>query len=364
MEEEFSEAELIRYLEGDYTQEEELRVEAWLRANAERLRAMQDLKRIWEAADRSPKTRDVAQMWADLSEKMDASETLASEAASPREEGWQQEAEQELPERSPARRPPWRRARFPRVHHVVSVLLIVAVGALIALYGTETSGQREVTTATGERATIQLSDGTEVTLNAESELTIPSTFDSGERIVRLQGEAYFEVPPEKGRPFLVRMGHATTRVLGTKFGVVAYPDEPETRVVVAEGKVAVNPAQDEEIDALLLEENDLASIANGEPSITRRSVEASKYLAWTEGQLLFKDASFHEVAGKLRRWYGLDVRLAGATTSPDRLNATFHEDDPVSEVLAVIAKTLKLKYEREEDHVTFTPKSPQYEGAR
>lgn len=352
MEEEYSEAQLILYLKGEYADEEERRIEAWLRADAKRLRTMQRLKQIWDAAERPMISRDVDQMWEGLSEKIEASEEFDAQTVTSRG-GTQRRDSDRTPMQ---RRTVGRRRSRSTFRRIATVFLVLGVSALLALYMTHTSGGREIVTTTGERATIRLNDGTEVTLNAESKLAIPSTFGTDGRDARLQGEAYFEVSPDEDRPFRVHTSNATTRVLGTKFGAVSYPGDSETQVVVAEGKVAVESRQNAEIDTALLGKDDLATISSGGKSrIIRRSVEAREYLAWTEGQLVFKDASFREVADKLRRWYGVEVQLTDTTSSPDRLNATFYEEEPVGEVLSVIAKTLRLRYEREEERVMFYP---------
>ena len=70
-----------------------------------------------------------------------------------------------------------------------------------------------------------LSDGTKVHLNAESQLTYPVCFSNEQRIVQIEGEAYFDVAPDKEHPFIVQTPHTSIRVTGTSFNVRAYADE-------------------------------------------------------------------------------------------------------------------------------------------
>ncbi len=116
--------------------------------------------------------------------------------------------------------------------------------ALLSKQQSAVGGAREVVTARGQRATVELRDGSQVTLGADSRLTIPADFGGTTRTVTLDGEAYFVVTPDARRPFDVRSGFAVTRVLGTRFGVLGRSDRDAVEVIVASGKVALRRMAD------------------------------------------------------------------------------------------------------------------------
>src|SRR5690606_1649068 len=111
-----------------------------------------------------------------------------------------------------------------------------------------------LTTPQGGTYGVTLSDGSKVWLNAGSTLTYPSRFNAEERIVSLEGEAYFEVRksqhPAGGIPFKVLTKGQTIEVLGTAFNVSAYATDPETITTLVEGAVDVTNSESETINRI------------------------------------------------------------------------------------------------------------------
>ena len=108
--------------------------------------------------------------------------------------------------------------------------------------GSAVSSDREQTltmTVSNPRGSAQkafaLADGSKVWLNAGSMLRYPPRFPTGERLVELKGEAFFDVAGAAGSPFRVLIRDAEVEVLGTSFDVMAYDDEPESRTTLVDG---------------------------------------------------------------------------------------------------------------------------------
>src|SRR5690606_34396534 len=99
-------------------------------------------------------------------------------------------------------------------------------------------GDLQLRTPKGGTYQISLPDGTRVWLNAASTLKYPTRFDGKERVVELEGEAYFEVNRNR-IPFLVKTGTQTIEVLGTQFNVSAYVDEKEIQTTLVAGSVRI-----------------------------------------------------------------------------------------------------------------------------
>ena len=97
-----------------------------------------------------------------------------------------------------------------------------------------------ITVPAGQRANLTLPDGTNVWLNARSEMRYPAAFTGNKREISLDGEAYFEVTHKGGKPFVVRTDKCNVEVLGTKFNVEAYSDSEDFCTSLMEGSVRVS----------------------------------------------------------------------------------------------------------------------------
>lgn len=171
-----------------------------------------------------------------------------------------------------------------------------------------------------QSATIQLTDGSTVVLAPETRLTY-TTDAHGARIVTLDGEAFFTVVPHAGRPFLVRTGRATTRVLGTAFDVRHYPTDRETHVAVTTGKVVVAGATAAHPSVTLVAGT--VGVVTDSTAILTSTDSASRYTAWTSGMLVFHNVATTEILAALSRWYGYEFRVADSAITAQSVTATF-----------------------------------------
>jgi ferric-dicitrate binding protein FerR (iron transport regulator) len=342
---------LVRYLSGEYPSSNEEELQAWIVEDEERARLMDELNRIWNATDEPAPPRDVEAAWQELRTKLQSSEDeVSGRVASDRA------ARSDQDPRSSVQRSRTRR-RFLRVVVVVALMAIMALLSIFLLRKSwlvsPSSDTKAFTTEKGQRAVIRLADGTQVHLNVDSRITLSAeAFATGPREVHLEGEAYFEVADDAGRPFVVHSKEATAEVLGTAFDVKAYADDGEVRVAVTEGKVALRPVQPGTRDTVLLQPYHLGVVVGEQVQAVRRGVDLSDQLAWKEGRLVFRDAPFSKVAQKLERWYDLQVETGVTPAEVDRLNATF-DDESLGEALRAVATALDLKYERDGRAVTF-----------
>lgn len=161
-------------------------------------------------------------------------------------------------------------------------------------------------TPRGKDFKITLSDGTEVWLNAESTLYYPVNFVGEERMVELEGEAYFKVAKDEKHPFIVKTKNITTRVLGTSFNIKDYAHS-DSHLTLVEGKVEargkrtsimLHPAQD--------------ACFNTDGTINVQKVDTRLYTSWIEGYFYFEDASLSDIMRDLGRWYNLTIEFADA----------------------------------------------------
>jgi transmembrane sensor len=237
----------------------------------------------------------------------------------------------------------------------VSALLRIAAAAIIIVGGTmlwqkvqrtrADADMRTYATSVGERRQVVLKDGTTVLLGPTSRLLVPSVSpDNGDRLVLLDGVAYFSVVHDAAHPFTVKAGKLNIQDVGTAFSV-DNDDSAGTRVVVDSGRVSIGPADDRH-QAEVLNARDRATVDSKGVVLVERSVVSDDDLAWTQGRLVFRDAPLILVGAELYRWYGVRLRVADSSLANLHLTASF-SGEPVDRVLNVIALSLGAHIERE-----------------
>ncbi|MGH7632464.1 MAG: FecR family protein [Gemmatimonadaceae bacterium] len=202
--------------------------------------------------------------------------------------------------------------------------------------------ERTISTHAGERAQIKLADGSRIMLASESTVRYPADLSGPRREVTLSGEAMFAVGHDAARPFVVRTGGAAVQDVGTTFDVRAYPGDSHVRVVVVEGSVDLGSANHAG-PTQRLRRGELGRL-DSLGAIKVREVDPARYVAWTDGRLVFDETPMREVAVQLRRWYGTPVVIADSALSSRDFSGSFN-DDALSNVLAVIAATVSAKIE-------------------
>lgn len=185
--------------------------------------------------------------------------------------------------------------------------IIYQEGRLVYSAGTAAEEYiHELVVPVGGECFVQLDDRTGVWVNAATRLRYPAAFTGGERRVELEGEAYFEVTPDT-RPFVVSTGLGEVTVLGTSFGVTAYPGETGYATLV-EGSVHVTAGGR---GAVTLLPGQQAVIPHS-GKLDIRDVDVEEYVSWKDGLFVFRDKPLLEIMAILGRWYGV--------------NTNFHED--------------------------------------
>lgn len=165
-----------------------------------------------------------------------------------------------------------------------------------------------------QKATITLTDGTKVHLNVLSTISFPEQFDNNHRTVIVQGEAFFEVTPDKNRPFIVESNGVQTKVLGTSFNVNSYNGD-DVIVAVKTGKVEVSAPEDQSRKVVLLP-NQKATFERASKNLLVEDIDMDYYLDWRNKTITFNLNSMEEVVSRLSRVYNMKIELIG-----------YHEND-------------------------------------
>lgn len=337
---------LAKYFSGQASDREIEQLEAWVQSDLAHRKLFDELSDAWNATgDVRALDLDVSDAWGALSDCIDEADEDKPHALRPNATS---EVRSERTAKTASRRP-WQ-----RLFQVAGGVALV-VGVAVLVWMGPDSESHVIAADRGERSSFELIDGTHVDLNADSKLTVSPEFGQGMRAVRLDGEAYFDVPHVEGRPFRVETLEGVVRVVGTAFNVMAYADEKQVQVAVAEGRVALNvqsSAQAAQTDTVLLEPKQFGIMADRRLLELRDGIDLGPLTAWREGRLVFEDAPFSEVVRRLERWYNLQIDVQAPLTTIDRLNAVFDEE-AVREVVGDIALALDLQFEMEDARVTF-----------
>lgn len=264
--------------------------------------------------------------------------------------------------RQPPARPlgPLRERRVDRRGAIrgVAAVLVLAACALLARAALSGGGGPELhtyATAAGERKSLVLSDGSRIMLGPESEIGLPRGYGRRARSVELSGTAFFDVAPDDRRPFHVRAGATTTRVLGTRFGVRAYPGGKAVEVAVEEGRVELRIDSLPSAGAITLGAGQVGEMDSHGTGRMVESASPDRLLAWTRGRLVFNDEPLAAVARELERWYGVEIRIADPDLAARRITLSFAASalDPL---LALIALTVDADVQRTGRTAVFQPR--------
>ena len=191
---------------------------------------------------------------------------------------------------------------------VAAILLPVCV-AFFTYYLLDSSPTAEtpfiVKAGKGDKATIELPDGTNVVLNSASQLSYLNNFGEKVRRVQLNGEAYFKVAHDEKHAFIVQIGDLEVKVLGTSFNVSAYEDAKDVTVVLLEGKVGVYAQKISHI----MKPGDKIEYNKATHKITATQVHPNDYIEWTKGNIYFEKESLENIMKTLSRIYDVEIRF-------------------------------------------------------
>lgn len=210
----------------------------------------------------------------------------------------------------------------------------------------------EVRVPKGEIFKILLSDGTIVWLNSKTKLKFPTVFNGqvDSRTVWLEGEAYFDVSPNKSKPFIVSTDGVDVKVLGTKFNVSSYAEDAIIHTTLVEGAVQVQNSVDSS-DSILLSPDFQATLRKGSAKLASRKVNTAEYTAWTQRRIIFNNTSFKELIVRIERTY--NVRVVNQNTALDEEKFTGEFDiENIETVFKALSASIPFEYKIDNNVIT------------
>jgi ferric-dicitrate binding protein FerR (iron transport regulator) len=238
-----------------------------------------------------------------------------------------------------------------------------------------------VTTKNGSHSRVTLPDGTEVWLNAGSNLSYDEAYGKETRELRLVGEAFFDVAKDAGHPFVIHTKVMDIKVLGTTFNVRAYPDEPATEAALIKGAIEISlPGRPS--DRMLLKPDEKITVRNDEPELhagkdsltgkaaTKQDQAAGPSIAvskiayepgdstiietsWVKNKLIFRDKPFWELAREMERWYNVVFVVKNKDLPAKRFTGIFYNES-VREALDKLKVSYPFSYTYDKKSNTIT----------
>ena len=196
---------------------------------------------------------------------------------------------------------------------------------------------QEISSPVGMRSHIVLPDGTNLWLNAGSNLRYSIPFVRGTREVQLSGEAYLDVTKNEKSPFIVKTENSEVEVLGTKFNINAYPENAIIQMALKEGKIKFRfkdvSGSRKFID---LSPNDVMNYDKSNNKIYLiKATNIENYIAWHQNILILDETHMTELAKVLRQWYGVDVTIANEDIKRYKFTTTFN-NEPLHRILELL----------------------------
>lgn len=232
----------------------------------------------------------------------------------------------------------------------------------------------EASTRYGSKTKLVLPDGTHVWLNSGSKLTYDKSYGNNKREVVLSGEAYFDVVRNTEKPFIIHANQVNITVLGTAFNVKSYPGDKTTETSLIRGSVEVS-INNRPSEKFILKPNEKLVVLNEdveskkpekqavqqqqEPLVTishltyQKKDSAIIETSWVENKLIFNDESFHDLAIKMERWYGISIEFHDAKIEQLRFTGIF-ENESIQQALKALQITAPFNYVQHDNHFTIS----------
>lgn len=246
------------------------------------------------------------------------------------------------------------RLRISRMYkYIVAACVTLLIGMSFYLGSDmhQVNGSSQEYVSLGGKSKVILPDGSVVWLNAHSSLSYDARFLTDKRVVKLNGEAYFDVVHKKDLPFIVNTDGVEVKVHGTKFDVEAFVGEDLVRVSLKEGKVSMHTKQEKHL--LSPGECGTYNKSNGKVDVTQSDVDFA--LSWAQDKLEFNNRPLRDVCRFLSKWYRVKILVHPSLSQ--QYNYTFTlRDEPLEEILRLMSKIHPFAYQFDEDnHLHLTP---------
>jgi len=222
-----------------------------------------------------------------------------------------------------------------------ALVLVIGLSYFVKVY-LFTESEWTVVAAQENKLQYVLPDSSKIWINRNSKISFSGDYGSKDRMIRLEGEAFFEVQKNKNKPFIVIGKTSKTVVLGTSFNInTTNPtgDEIEVRT----GKVSFSSISGH-TELVLLANDQAKSLTNGE--MVKSKIENPNYLSWQTGEMTFDNSSLKEVINVLESYYGITIQVKDPSLLECKFTGRFHKSS-MDEIIQVLTISINLSFTKE-----------------
>ena len=311
---------LVKYMLGETTGEERAWVEEWLAADAVNKKQFEDFKTIWEESKKlaAVSTVDEDAAWARFKNRV--KDPLQKEAVVRKMNlgGWLK---------------------------IAALFILVAGAGLLGYQLFSDNKVEEVLVASQALPVVDtLPDGSVVTLNKNSSLNYPSKFKGNARAIALKGEAFFNVTPNKEKPFMINVNDVQIKVVGTSFNVRS--ENGVTEVIVETGVVQVT-RNNKMVELRPAEKLKVGAV---DSVLVKEKVEDKLYNYYRSKEFVCDDTPLWKLVEVLNEAYGVNIVIENKELRGLRLNTTFNNES-LDTILDIVSQTFGITHTKEADRI-------------
>lgn len=212
--------------------------------------------------------------------------------------------------------------------------------------------KQEIFVPKGQVNQVFLADGTRIWINSETRLITPSVFASKERVVKLSGEAFFEVAKDKNRPFKVEVNGQQIEVLGTSFNVRAYNNSTEIETTLESGQIQLHNGK----QTTLLNPGEQSVLNKNNNQLIVRKVDPTNFSSWKDGRYEFQNKDLIEVFKVIERWYDVEITADETYFKGMHFSGVIKRNKDAKHFLELLNHTIPIKYKINLEKITISHK--------
>lgn len=326
---------LVKYLLDEASPKERQQVSTWIADKKENQQYFDQFKTIWDAAQTLAVTAEVDEdkAWQKLQHRIKKNDY--AETTNYTHETNEADSSPSLNSDKSVK------SVFSRV--AASIILIAGIGLIGYLLINKNQVQQLALNSGNEVKIDTLSDGSIITLNKASSLSYPSKFKGDKRAVALKGEAFFNITPDKKKPFIISVDSIEVTVVGTSFNIKA--EKESTEIIVETGIVRVaTSGQSVELRA------GEKIVFNAGGTIAKEKVSDKLYNYYRSKEFVCDNTPLWKLVEVIRQAYQTDIVIGREELRNLPMNATFNNES-LEQVLKVISLTFDIKVTKEENRI-------------
>lgn len=327
---------ILRYLNNEADAGEKSQLLDWLKEDESNKKVFLDTCNIWLASGNIQISEE---------EQNNAFERLSASIDSYEKENRQNKS---------AFRIPLRRAV------AVAAIFIIAfsiagflVGKRYSAPNTESLIVNNIVIGQDKKEIVTLPDGTSVWINSNSKLTYPDRFLGDTRLVRLEGEAFFNVTKDENKPFIVESEDMKVKVLGTEFDFKNYKNQKNIETSLLSGEVEVFFENVKE--SIILKPSQRITFNKDSKTFDIKDFDVTQQTIWINNELTFSNERLSDILTKIGYWYGTEVICEGNINPDQKLSFTIRNESK-EELFKTISLIAPIRYEISEEKIVVRPK--------